>query len=100
MFILFIPSDLKGVSRANEKARLHVSVSVSPAWVLLVASVSFMLNHLVMTNGHGGAYDLHAREADSARQQWRQSLSQNRPKAAPNYIFHSSVAVVVLPNGK
>lgn len=55
---------------------------VLPAWVLLVASVSFMLDHLVMTNGHRGAYDLHARETDSAQQQWRQSLSQNQPKAS------------------
>lgn len=43
-----------------------VSAGVSPAWVLLVASVSFMLDHLVMTDGHRGAYDLHARQADSA----------------------------------
>lgn len=44
-----------------------MAVSVLPAWVLLVASVSFMLDHLVMTNGHRGAYDLHARETDSVQ---------------------------------
>lgn len=67
---------------------------VLPAWVLLVASVSFMLDHLVMTNGHRGAYDLHARETDSAQQQWRQSLesesAQSLSFAAPNYTFPGS----------
>lgn len=52
---------------ANDKACLLVFVSVLPAWVLLIASVSFMLDHLVMTNGHRGAYDLHARETDSVQ---------------------------------
>lgn len=67
MFILFTLLDLKHMKWANDKACLHVSVSVLPAWVLLVASVSFMLDHLVMTNGHWGAYDLHARETDSVQ---------------------------------
>lgn len=52
---------------ANENACLHVPVSVLPAWVLFIASVSFMLDHLVMTDGHRGAYDLHARETDSVQ---------------------------------
>lgn len=67
MFILFILLDLKHMRWANDKACLHVFVSVLPAWVLLIASVSFMLDHLVMTNGHRGAYDLHARETDSVQ---------------------------------
>lgn len=46
---------------------LHMGVSVSPAWVLLIASVSFMLDHLVMANDHRGAYDLHARETHSVQ---------------------------------
>lgn len=36
-----------------------------PAWILLVASVSFMLYHLVMTNGHWGAHNLHAGQSHS-----------------------------------
>lgn len=38
---------------------------VKSARVLLIASVSFMLDHLVMANGHWGAHDLHPRQAHS-----------------------------------
>lgn len=36
-----------------------------PAWILLIASVSFMLDHLVMANGHWRAHNLHARQTHS-----------------------------------
>lgn len=38
---------------------------VKPAWILLIASVSFMLDHLVMANGHWRAHNLHARQTHS-----------------------------------
>lgn len=38
---------------------------VKSAWVLLIASVPSMFDHLVMTNGHWRAYDLHARQTHS-----------------------------------
>lgn len=55
---------------------MGISAGVLPAWVLLVASVSFMLDHLVMTDGHRGAYDLHARQADSADAELESRSSQ------------------------
>lgn len=53
-----------------------------PAWILLIASVSFMLDHLVMTNGHWRAHNLHARQthsgkaADNRSQQEQQILNK------------------------
>lgn len=38
---------------------------IKSARILLIASVPFMLDHLVMTNGHRRAHNLHARQAHS-----------------------------------
>lgn len=89
------------MKRASDKARPQVSASVLPAWVLLVASVSFMLDHLVMPNGHRGAYDLHARETDSAatvEAGFESESPQGLSFPAPIYMFYSSTAAVVLLN--
>lgn len=79
---------------------MGVSAGLLPAWVLLVASVSFMLDHLVMTDGHRGAYDLHARQADSVQTQNR---SHDHPKSfcfsALDYKSCGVTAAVVHLNG-
>jgi hypothetical protein len=36
-----------------------------PAWILLIAPVSFMLDHLVMSDGHWRAHYLHPRQTHS-----------------------------------
>lgn len=56
-----------------------------PAWVLLVASVSFMLDHLVVTDGHWRAHDLHARETHSGQ------AAQNRGQQEPQILIHRNL---------
>lgn len=56
-----------------------------PAWVLLVASVSFMLDHLVVTDGHWRAHDLHARQTHSGR------AAQNRGQQEPQILIHRNL---------
>lgn len=60
-----IPLDQMKKEKSLQIFYMPVSVPVVPAWILLIASVSFMLDHLVMANGHWRAHNLHARQTHS-----------------------------------